>query len=95
MSITKMIVHEKECRLKEYMKIMGLPNWLHWTAWFLKALTFLTITMVLIVILVKIMFTGERSILTETNSFVLLTVLVCHAATVIGYCFFMSTVFAT
>jgi ATP-binding cassette subfamily A (ABC1) protein 3 len=29
-NITKSIAHEKEKRLKESMKIMGLPNWLHW-----------------------------------------------------------------
>ncbi|XP_055909470.1 phospholipid-transporting ATPase ABCA1-like isoform X2 [Eupeodes corollae] len=32
----KYITAEKEKQLKEVMKIMGLQNWLHWTAWFVK-----------------------------------------------------------
>ena len=32
--IVKGVVHEKEMRLKEVMKIMGLGNGVHWLAWF-------------------------------------------------------------
>jgi ATP-binding cassette subfamily A (ABC1) protein 3 len=35
------LVHEKERRLKESMKMMGLKNWVHWLAWFLQAFGFL------------------------------------------------------
>ncbi|CAG7716861.1 unnamed protein product [Allacma fusca] len=95
MSITKSIVYEKECRLKEYMKIMGLPNWLHWTAWFIKAFVSLGLSCLLILLLVKVKLTGERSILTETDSWIIMLVLMCHSVTIIGFCFFMSTLFAT
>ncbi|CAG7824302.1 unnamed protein product [Allacma fusca] len=94
MNLTKMIVHEKECRLKEYMKIMGLPNWLHWTAWFLKAITSLGLAGILIVAFTKIKFGGERSILTESDSTIIFGVLLCHGITLIAFCFFLSTLFA-
>lgn len=42
--------------LQESMKMMGLPNWLHWSAWFIKSLAFILITIVLIVILLKVAF---------------------------------------
>ena len=36
------------------MKIMGLPNWLHWTAWFTKTFMFMMISVILIVILTMV-----------------------------------------
>ncbi|XP_070574890.1 phospholipid-transporting ATPase ABCA3-like isoform X2 [Ptychodera flava] len=43
-SITKELVLEKETRMKESMKMMGLSNWLHWSAWFVKCFLFLMIS---------------------------------------------------
>ena len=38
------MVHEKERRLKESMRMMGLRNWAHWTAWYIQAFTFLLVS---------------------------------------------------
>ena len=38
LTIVRNLVHEKERRLKESMKMMGLQNWTHWAAWFLLGL---------------------------------------------------------
>ncbi len=43
-NIVKNVVYEKEMRLKEAMKMMGLSNLAHWTAWTITALLQLTIT---------------------------------------------------
>ena len=48
------LVHEKQQRLKESMKMMGLANWIHWMAWFFKNLFFLLISVVLITIILKV-----------------------------------------
>ena len=48
------ITFEKECRLKESMKMMGLANWMHWLAWFVKYFVYLLIPAILIVIIVKV-----------------------------------------
>ena len=48
------LVMEKQYRLKESMKMMGLANWIHWLAWFLKNLLFLLISSVLLTILLKV-----------------------------------------
>lgn len=50
----KFIATEKEKQLKEAMKIMGLPNWLHWSGWFVKTMLFMTISISLIVMLLKV-----------------------------------------
>ena len=46
--IVKSIVREKERRLKETMKTMGLGNGVHWTAWFIDSMTFMLISCVLL-----------------------------------------------
>lgn len=53
-NIAKSLGYEKERRLKESMKIMGLDNWLHWCAWFTKSLIFLIISAWIIIILFKV-----------------------------------------
>ncbi|KAK9875049.1 hypothetical protein WA026_005851 [Henosepilachna vigintioctopunctata] len=35
-AMAKSITSEKDKKLKESMKVMGLPSWLHWAAWFLQ-----------------------------------------------------------
>lgn len=50
----KFIAAEKEKQLKEAMKIMGLPNWLHWTGWFVRSMIFMTLSISLIVLLLKV-----------------------------------------
>lgn len=42
--IVKSIVREKERRLKETMKTMGLGNGVHWMAWFIDSVTFMLIS---------------------------------------------------
>lgn len=54
MNLVKYITLEKEQQLKETMKIMGLPNWLHWTSWFLKGFIQFAITVTLMTIMFKV-----------------------------------------
>ena len=48
------IVYEKEQRLKEVMKMMGLSNAVHWVAWFITTLCVMSITVFLLVIILKV-----------------------------------------
>lgn len=50
----RFIAIEKERQLKEAMKIMGLPNWLHWTSWFLRTMIFMMVSITCIVALLKV-----------------------------------------
>ena len=50
--IIKDIVYEKEKRLKEFMRVMGLSNGIHWLAWFCTSfLIVMTISILLAIIL--------------------------------------------
>lgn len=48
------ITIEKERQLKEAMKIMGLPSWMHWTSWYIRIQVFMIIAMFIIVALLKV-----------------------------------------
>ncbi|XP_045462802.1 phospholipid-transporting ATPase ABCA1-like isoform X2 [Harmonia axyridis] len=52
-NLVKSVTYEKEKQLKESMKIMGLPTWLHWTAWFCKSIVPYLIITIFLVIMMK------------------------------------------
>ena len=45
---------EKESRVKETMKIMGLQNWALWMSWFLKEFVLLMFVLALVGIMLKV-----------------------------------------
>lgn len=53
-TLCKSIVYEKDRRLKEVMKIMGLGNGVHWVAWFINAFVMMFLTTLLLVIILKV-----------------------------------------
>lgn len=56
------IVYEKEQRLKEVMKMMGLSNAVHWVAWFITSLVVMSITVTLLVVILKVIYSTLESI---------------------------------
>lgn len=52
--IIKGVVYEKEARLKETMRIMGLNNGTLWLSWFISSLIPLLISASLLVMLLKV-----------------------------------------
>lgn len=52
----RFITIEKERQLKEAMKIMGLPNWIHWIGWFIKSYVYLIIIITVLVAVLKVTF---------------------------------------
>ena len=52
--LVKGIVYEKERRLKEVMKVMGLGNGVHWLAWFITAFILMMISVVLLLAIFKV-----------------------------------------
>ena len=64
------LVNEKQNRLKESMKMMGLANWIHWCAWFTKNLLFLLVTISIATILLKVTDTEiSKNLLHPFNAF--------------------------
>ncbi|XP_065175068.1 phospholipid-transporting ATPase ABCA3-like [Sycon ciliatum] len=82
------IVREKERRLKESMKMMGLSNLLHWTAWFINYFFTLLISIIAMVLILK-----YGRVLEYSNPLIVLLFFICHAWSTIMFCFFVSTLF--
>ncbi|XP_058124970.1 phospholipid-transporting ATPase ABCA3-like [Anopheles ziemanni] len=91
----KFITIEKEKQLKEAMKIMGLPNWLHWTAWFVRCLILLLITISLLVFLISANLTSntELSVIEYADWSVLWFFFLTYILVTICFCFMMSVFF--
>jgi hypothetical protein len=54
--------------VKELMKLMGLPNWMHWTSWFLNALATSAITIMIAVVLMCVEWkSGSGKVLDFSN----------------------------
>lgn len=87
--IIKSIVFEKERRLKEVMKVMGLENGVHWLAWFIDSIIMMTLSSILLVMIFKF---GNITI--ASDPFVLLFFLLSFSVSTIMLCFLISVLFS-
>ncbi|XP_070581084.1 phospholipid-transporting ATPase ABCA3-like isoform X2 [Ptychodera flava] len=94
LNIVKDIVHEKERKLKESMKMMGLSNWLHWLAWFVRYFVLLVIAMVVCTILFCVEVGEHHAVINHTAPSVLFVFLVIYAIASIAFCFAVSVFFS-
>ncbi|KAM7418256.1 hypothetical protein PAMA_017758 [Pampus argenteus] len=87
--ILKSVVYEKEARLKETMRIMGLDNGILWFSWFISSLIPLLISAALLVLLLKM-----GNLLPYSDPGVVFLFLGSFAVVTIMQCFLLSTAFA-
>uniref|UniRef100_A0A7N9AXI4 P-type phospholipid transporter n=1 Tax=Mastacembelus armatus TaxID=205130 RepID=A0A7N9AXI4_9TELE len=87
--ILKGVVYEKEARLKETMRIMGLDNGILWFSWFISSLIPLLISAGLLVLLLK-----KGNLLPYSDPGVVFLFLGSFAVVTIMQCFLISTAFA-
>lgn len=92
----KMIALEKERQLKEAMKIMGLPGWMHWAGWFVRSIVFLSIIITIMVIVLKVHWapSTKASVLTYSSWTLVWFFLFTFSIAAIGFFFMMSTFFS-
>lgn len=78
------------------MKIMGLPNWLHWTAWFIKTFMFVMISVILIVFLMKVpWYPGTNlTVFSYSDPVLLLVYFIVYMVASICFCFMISVLFS-
>ncbi|XP_052767410.1 phospholipid-transporting ATPase ABCA3-like isoform X2 [Mya arenaria] len=92
LNIVKDVVHEKERKLKESMKMMGLNNWLHWAAWYVKYLLFLLITVGVMTLFLCIN-TSKGPVIGKIHPSIVFLFLFVYANCVISSCFAASVFF--
>uniref|UniRef100_A0A8C4Y899 P-type phospholipid transporter n=1 Tax=Gopherus evgoodei TaxID=1825980 RepID=A0A8C4Y899_9SAUR len=87
--IIKGVVHEKEARLKETMKIMGLSSSILWLSWFISSFIPFLISSSFLVLILKL---GD--ILPYSDPAVVFLFLAAFAVATIAQCFLISTFFS-
>lgn len=75
------------------MKIMGLPSWLHWLAWFTKCMLFQVIIISVLTIMFKIQLTKGLAVFTNSNWFIVWLFFFLYAMAAVTYSFMFSTFF--
>ncbi|CAG5129796.1 unnamed protein product, partial [Candidula unifasciata] len=89
------IVLEKERRLKETMKMLGISNWLHWVAWFTKHFLFLLITVTIMTLFLCVEVDASTgSAIAQTGSAVVFIYFLCFSVATITFCFAVSVFFS-
>ncbi|XP_041350182.1 phospholipid-transporting ATPase ABCA3-like [Gigantopelta aegis] len=87
---TKGLVYEKERKLKESMKLMGLSSTAHWTSWLITSFILLVIIITVYVILCCAPIAKNGPVLTNTDPSVFFVFLLCYGISVIAFCFMIS-----
>jgi hypothetical protein len=73
------------------MKIMGLPNWIHWLGWMINSLLALTISITFVTFLFFKTFDSESGpVLTYSDPTVWWMALFLFAVAATAFCFFIS-----
>ena len=84
------------CVCQESMKMMGLSNWLHWTAWFVKYFLFLMISVTIMTVFYSIKVGPKlENVIGKTDPTVVFVFLILYAISSIMFCFFISVFFST
>uniref|UniRef100_A0AAR2JEC1 ABC transporter domain-containing protein n=1 Tax=Pygocentrus nattereri TaxID=42514 RepID=A0AAR2JEC1_PYGNA len=92
LNIVRAVVQEKERKLKEYMRMMGLSNWLHWSAWFLMFYLFLSISIFFVTLLLCVSPNG--AVLTYSDPTLVFVFLLVFAIATISFSFMISSFFS-
>ncbi|KAL3853222.1 hypothetical protein ACJMK2_016778 [Sinanodonta woodiana] len=93
LQISKNIVYEKENKLKESMKMMGLSTAMYWLSWFVKCLIYLAIAMIFYTMLLCIPIGSKGKVLNYTEPTLFYVFLFVYALSIIAFCFMVSTFF--
>uniref|UniRef100_A0A673NB84 ATP-binding cassette sub-family A member 3-like n=1 Tax=Sinocyclocheilus rhinocerous TaxID=307959 RepID=A0A673NB84_9TELE len=92
LNIVRAVVQEKERKLKEYMRMMGLSNWLHWSAWFLMFFLFLSISIFFVTVLICLKV--NTAVLTYSDPTLVFIFLLVFAVSTINFSFMISAFFS-
>eukprot|EP00058_Branchiostoma_floridae_P014634 XP_002600122.1 hypothetical protein BRAFLDRAFT_66631 [Branchiostoma floridae] len=83
------IVYEKEQRLKEVMKMMGLNNAVHWVAWFITSFLQMSLTGTFLMLILQ-----YSQILTYSNPWITFLFIELYIVATISFSFFVSVLYS-
>uniref|UniRef100_A0A5F9CAV9 ATP binding cassette subfamily A member 3 n=1 Tax=Oryctolagus cuniculus TaxID=9986 RepID=A0A5F9CAV9_RABIT len=94
LTIIRAVVQEKERKLKEYMRMLGLDSWVHWNAWFLMFFLVLLVVVSFMTLLFCVKVKTGVAVLTNSDPSLVLAFLLCFATSSISFSFMVSTFFS-
>uniref|UniRef100_A0A3P8WEF2 ATP binding cassette subfamily A member 3 n=1 Tax=Cynoglossus semilaevis TaxID=244447 RepID=A0A3P8WEF2_CYNSE len=94
LNIVRSVVQEKERKLKEYMRMMGLSNWLHWSAWFLMFFLFLSISVLFVTLLLCVQVKPNGAVLSYSDPTLVFVFLLVFTVATINFSFMISAFFS-
>lgn len=90
---TKNIVLEKETKLKESMKLMGMSPTMYWLSWFVKLFIYLFVISFVFALLFGVNAGNNGSVLQSSQPSLIFIFLLLFGISIIAFCFMMSTIF--
>ncbi|CAG5125756.1 unnamed protein product [Candidula unifasciata] len=87
----KNLVYEKERKLKESMKLMGLTSAAHWISWLLTLGVYLVPAMAIYAILFGVKIVSAGAVLNHTDPSLFFVFLLCYSLSIITFCFMISS----
>ncbi|KAI7808566.1 uncharacterized protein abca12 isoform X2 [Triplophysa rosa] len=87
-NFVKKLVHERELRLHEYMKMMGVNPISHFFAWFIESAGFIVVTTIILTIILK-----AGGILPYSDGFVIFLYLCDYGLSILAISFLVSSFF--
>ncbi|XP_030743372.1 glucosylceramide transporter ABCA12 [Echinops telfairi] len=87
-AFVKKLVYEKDLRLHEYMKMMGVNSCSHFFAWVIESVGFLLVTIIILIVILKF-----GNILPKTNGFILFLYFSDYSFSVIAMSYLISVFF--
>ncbi|GFO27735.1 ATP-binding cassette sub-family a member 3 [Plakobranchus ocellatus] len=88
---TKYLVYEKESKLKESMKLMGLQASVHWLSWFITFAIYLIPSLAIYALLLSLDTGYHGRVLPKTDPTVFFAFLLCYGIALITFSFMVST----
>ncbi|KHJ89775.1 hypothetical protein OESDEN_10391, partial [Oesophagostomum dentatum] len=82
--IVKSVVMEKESRLKEYMRVMGLSQWIHWVGHFIMNYVKLVVSVIVLTILLHF-------VTTKSDATIMFVFFLLYAFNALYFAFAIST----
>ncbi|XP_012943241.1 ATP-binding cassette sub-family A member 3 [Aplysia californica] len=87
---TKNIVQEKELKIKESMKLMGMGLPAYWLSWFLTCFFCLMPSLILYTVILGVDVSGKGSVLPHSDPSIVFVQLLCYSLALISFTFMIS-----
>ncbi|CAG9810455.1 unnamed protein product [Chironomus riparius] len=91
--LVKNITIERESRLTESMKIMGLSSALYWSSWFMRSFIILIISFTINLILTVTSIISDIPIFANSNPLIIWFFFISYITSMITFCFLVSVIF--